>query len=57
MIVFEFWPRKGASIAKSEKPSSSAFSDFFRKAPSRKRKKVFLEVAKKASADQRAYTH
>lgn len=33
--------------------TSSAFSKFFRGASSREKKKVFLDVAKKASAEQR----
>lgn len=40
---------------KAEKPSSSEFSDFFRKASSAEKKRVFSDVAKKASAAQRAY--
>ncbi len=32
---------------------SSEFSRFFREASSREKKKVFMEVARKASADQR----
>lgn len=37
----------------SVKPQSSEFSVFFRKASSGKKKAVFKEVARKASADQR----
>lgn len=42
-------------LEKAEKPSSSAFSDFFRKASSAEKKRVFNDVARKASAEQRAY--
>lgn len=42
-------------IKKKDKPSSSAFSDFFRKASSAEKKQVFSDVAKKASESQRAY--
>lgn len=34
--------------------TSSEFSRFFRKASSREKKKVFMEVARKASAEQKA---
>lgn len=37
---------------KTSKENSSEFSRFFREASSREKKKVFLEVARKASADQ-----
>ncbi|OGG55243.1 hypothetical protein A3D62_01510 [Candidatus Kaiserbacteria bacterium RIFCSPHIGHO2_02_FULL_49_11] len=37
---------------KDSKENSSEFSRFFREASSREKKKVFLEVARKASADQ-----
>ncbi|MFT5037202.1 MAG: hypothetical protein ACI9VM_000779 [Candidatus Azotimanducaceae bacterium] len=46
---------KNVALAKGEKPSSSDFSDFFRKAPSREKKRVFLDVARKASEEQRSY--
>ena len=36
---------------------SSNFSKFFREASSREKKKVFLEVAKKASKEQRDVIH
>jgi len=36
-----------------EKGESSEFSKFFREASSREKKKIFLEVAKKASHDQK----
>jgi len=36
----------------TSKKNSSEFSRFFREASSREKKKVFLEVARKASADQ-----
>ena len=42
-------------LAKAEKPSSSEFSDFFRKASSAEKKRVFSDVAKKASEAQRVY--
>lgn len=35
------------------KESSSEFSRFFREASSREKKKVFMDVARKASEDQR----
>ncbi len=35
-----------------KKETSSSFSEFFRKASSREKKKVFLDVAKKASKEQ-----
>jgi hypothetical protein len=38
---------------KFSKPSTSEFSRFFREAKSREKKKVFLEVARKASEEQR----
>lgn len=37
----------------SKEDSSSEFSRFIREASSGEKKKVFMEVAKKASADQR----
>ncbi len=37
---------------KVEKDTSSAFSKFFREASSREKKKIFLDVAKKASQEQ-----
>lgn len=42
-------------LVSSKKPTdaSSEFSRFFREASSREKKKVFMEVARKASADQR----
>lgn len=46
---------KNNTLEKGKKPSSSDFSDFFRKASSRERKRVFLDVAKKASKEQRVY--
>ncbi|MEX0652070.1 MAG: hypothetical protein WD509_02075 [Candidatus Paceibacterota bacterium] len=53
--MFDVFFSKNDSTDKSKKPSSSDFSDFFRKAPSRERKKVFLDVARKASEEQRTY--
>ncbi len=38
---------------KAPEETSSEFSRFFREASSREKKKVFMEVARKASADQR----
>ena len=38
---------------KSSKEPSSEFSRFFREASSREKKKVFMDVARKASEDQR----
>lgn len=46
---------KTKALDKKEKPSSSAFSDFFRKASSAEKKRVFNDVARKASETQRAY--
>jgi len=46
---------KTKTLDKAEKPSSSAFSDFFRKAPSAEKKRVFNDVARRASETQRAY--
>ncbi len=37
---------------KAQKKESSDFSRFFRDASSKEKKRVFLEVARKASADQ-----
>lgn len=42
-------------LVKAEKPSSSDFSDFFRKASSGEKKRVFNDVARRASEAQRAY--
>ncbi len=47
MKFFTFLTSKNTS-----KPSSD-FSHFFREASSREKKKVFMDVARKASADQR----
>ena len=47
-------PKKEA-LHKKDRPTSSAFADFFRKAPSESKKKVFIGVAKKASAEQGVY--
>ena len=44
-------------ITKHEKPPSSEFSDFFRKASSAKKKQVFNDVAKEATKTQQAYMH
>lgn len=44
-----------SKIKKKDKASSSEFSDFFRKASSVEKKKVFSDVARKASETQRAY--
>jgi hypothetical protein len=41
------------SFGKPSKDTSSEFSRFFREASSGERKKVFMEVARKASEDQR----
>jgi hypothetical protein len=40
---------------KSAKLTSSEFSDFFRKASSGEKKRVFSDVARKASAEQKCY--
>ena len=52
MMDFLFREKK---LEKAEKPSSSEFSDFFRKASSAEKKRVFSDVARKASETQRAY--
>lgn len=41
-----------APIKTQKKDKSSEFSKFFREASSREKKKVFLEVAKRASKEQ-----
>jgi len=46
---------KDKILDKKEKPTSSDFSDFFRKASSAEKKRVFNDVARKASEAQRAY--
>ncbi|MEN9920945.1 MAG: hypothetical protein RL538_838 [Candidatus Parcubacteria bacterium] len=40
---------------KSTKQTSSEFSDFFRKASSGEKKKVFSDVARRASAEQKCF--
>jgi|GEM_PF-1340102 len=40
-------------IDSSKKDDSSSFSRFFREASSSEKKKVFIEVARKASAEQK----
>lgn len=40
-------------FAKNTSTESSEFSRFFREASSREKKQVYMEVARKASADQR----
>jgi len=42
-----------SSFKKTPKAPSSEFSRFFHEASSRERKKVYMEVARKASADQK----
>lgn len=44
-----------SKVKKKDKPSSSAFSDFFRKASSAEKKQVFTDVARKASESQKVY--
>lgn len=39
--------------ARSQDGTSGEFSRFFREASSREKKKVFMDVARKASADQK----
>ncbi len=53
--MFQIKSQKTKKVEKKDKPSSSAFSDFFRKAPAQDKKRVFLDVAKKASAEQSFY--
>ncbi len=48
MKFLTFFTSKGTPTAGSEE-----FSRFFREASSREKKKVFMDVARKASADQR----
>ena len=43
------------NLGKKEKPHSSVFSDFFRKASSREKKRVFNSVTKEAIKRQRSY--
>ena len=42
-----------SSFRKASPAPSSEFSRFFREASSREKKKVYMEVARKASADQK----
>lgn len=53
--IFRGMFSKKDTISKGDKPSSSVFSDFFRKASSREKKRVFLDIARKASEEQRVY--
>lgn len=53
--MFNFIVKRKEKLTKKEKPSSSPFSDFFRKASSAEKKRVFSDVAKKASETQKAY--
>jgi len=53
--MFKIFSSKKEALDKKDLPSSSEFSDFFRKASSRESKRVFLDVAKKASAEQKTY--
>lgn len=52
--MFGFSTKK-KKLDKHDKPESSAFSDFFRKASSGEKKRIFSDVAKKASEEQRVY--
>lgn len=52
MIMFNVLFAKIFAMKKKKDDTSSAFSKFFREASSREKKKVFLEVAKKASKEQ-----
>ena len=52
MIKALFSRIAGFPSDKKEEDTSSKFSKFFRKAPSREKKKVFLDMAKKASREQ-----
>ena len=47
--------KSNKKITKQEKPSSSEFSDFFRKASSAKKKRIFNDVVKEATKAQRGY--
>ena len=53
--MFTFFSRKTIKLSKKEKPTSSPFSDFFRKASSAEKKRVFTEVAREATKAQQAY--
>lgn len=53
--MFNIKSQKINRLDKKDKPSSSPFSDFFRKASSQEKKRVFLDVAQKASAEQNCY--
>ena len=50
--MFKYILSKITDSKMKAKDRSSEFSKFFREASSREKKKVFLEVAKKASAEQ-----
>jgi len=55
--MFSLFTTKKQILDKKAKPKSSDFSDFFRKASSGEKKRVFTHVAKKASDMQRKYMH
>ena len=50
-----FLARKTIKLSKKEKPVSSPFSDFFRKASSAEKKRVFTIVTHEAAKAQKAY--
>ena len=50
--MFRYLFSKITGSKNKKKDTSSDFSKFFREASSREKKKVFLDVAKKASAEQ-----
>ena len=52
--MFKLFCRE-TTLAKIDKPSSSDFSDFFRKASSAEKKRVFTDVARAAAKTQRTY--
>ena len=52
-----FKTKASVKIDKKDRPTSSPFADFFRKASSQDKKEVFIGVAKKASAEQRLYSN
>lgn len=42
-----------ARLLRKKENTDSEFSEFIREAPSREKKKIFLDVLKRATADQR----
>lgn len=50
--MFKYLLSKITGADTKKKDTSSAFSKFFREAPSSEKKKVYLDVAKRASKEQ-----